>query len=265
MSCLNIIQIIDSKYIIIVYTSLESLGVPSDAAERVLNLVLDVATTAKFLREINGVPYVDLNRTSVPQSSAEADSAEEACPVQKPTPIAAQASSATVRPPPSSAQVETPQLQSTAAVDSRLRRVFVTHGKNRDLIPQLKELLEFGQLEPVVSVERQSVSQPVPDKFMSDMRSCGAAVIHVDADKELMSTEDEKGVVLNSNVLIEIGAAMALYGRRFILLVKDGIRLPSNLQGLYEVRYQGEKLDGDATLRLLKTFTELKKLPLERL
>ena len=58
---------------------------------------------------------------------------------------------------------------------------------------------------------------------------------------------------------------MALYGRRFILLVKDGIRLPSNLQGLCEVRYQGDRLDSDATLRLLKTFTELKKLPLERI
>jgi hypothetical protein len=31
---------------------------------------------------------------------------------------------------------------------------------------------------------------------------------------------------------IEIGAAMALYGRIFILLVADGTKLPSNLQGL---------------------------------
>lgn len=67
--------------------------------------------------------------------------------------------------------------------------------------------------------------------------------------------------MLNSNVLIEIGAAMALYGRRFILLVKEGITLPSNLQGLYQVRYVGETLDGDATIRLLKAINELKKEP----
>jgi hypothetical protein len=50
-------------------------------------------------------------------------------------------------------------------------------------------------------------------------------------------------VVLNPNVLIEIGAAMALYGRRFILLVKAGTRLPSNrgLPGIL-VRH----LEGDA-------------------
>jgi len=62
--------------------------------------------------------------------------------------------------------------------------------------------------------------------------------------------------------LIEIGAAMALYDRRFILLVKSGITLPSNLQGLYEVRYEGDKLDGDATIRLLKAIKDIKNHPL---
>jgi hypothetical protein len=52
---------------------------------------------------------------------------------------------------------------------------------------------------------------------------------------------------------------MALFGRRFILLVRDGVRLPSNLQGLYEVRYSGEVLDGDATIRLLGAIKDIKK------
>jgi predicted nucleotide-binding protein len=69
-------------------------------------------------------------------------------------------------------------------------------------------------------------------------------------------------VVLNQNVLIEIGAAMALYVRRFILLVKQGVELPSNLHGLYGVRYVGDKLDGDVTIRLLKAINEMKKEPL---
>ena len=64
--------------------------------------------------------------------------------------------------------------------------------------------------------------------------------------------------MLNQNVLIEIGAAMALYGRKFILLVEDGATLPSNLQGLYEVRYEGEKLDYDSTMKLLKAFADFR-------
>jgi predicted nucleotide-binding protein len=64
--------------------------------------------------------------------------------------------------------------------------------------------------------------------------------------------------VLNPNVLIEIGAAMMRYDRKFILLVQEGTTLPSNLQGLYEVRYSGDELDYPATMKLLKAFNDFK-------
>jgi len=50
---------------------------------------------------------------------------------------------------------------------------------------------------------------------------------------------------------------MALYGRNFILLVEEGVELPSNLHGLAECRYRGDGLDMAATMRLLKAFNEL--------
>ena len=64
--------------------------------------------------------------------------------------------------------------------------------------------------------------------------------------------------MLNPNVLIEIGAALALYKRNFILLVEKGVQLPSNLQGLYEVRYEGGKLDYEATMKLLRAFSDFR-------
>ena len=146
--------------------------------------------------------------------------------------------------------------------DKRLSRVFITHGKNTAFIIPLKDLLSFGQLEAIVSTERESVAQPVPDKVMNDMRSCGAAIIHVEDEQKLIDANAREQIVVNPNVLIEIGAAMALYGRRFILLVKEGIELPSNLQGLYEVRFSGEKLDGEVTIKLLKAINEIKNFPL---
>jgi predicted nucleotide-binding protein len=69
-------------------------------------------------------------------------------------------------------------------------------------------------------------------------------------------------LMLNPNVLIEIGAAMAFYGRRFILLVRDGVKLPSNLQGLYEVRYADDKLDANATIKLLEAIKDIKNYSL---
>jgi hypothetical protein len=146
--------------------------------------------------------------------------------------------------------------------DKRLRRVFITHGKNVAFIDPIKKLLTFGEMEAVVSTEKHTVSQPVPDKVMSDMRNCGAAIIHVEEELKLVDAAASEHVVLNPNVLIEIGAAMALYGRRFILLVRDGIKLPSNLQGLFEVRYSGDQLDGNATIKLLEAINDIKNHPL---
>jgi hypothetical protein len=100
----------------------------------------------------------------------------------------------------------------------------------------IKALLSYGELEPVVATESQTSSLPVPLKVMGHMRSCGAAIIHVEGERKLFDADTKEVVALNENVLIEIGSAMALYGDRFILLVKDGVKLPSNLQGLYEVR-----------------------------
>jgi hypothetical protein len=51
---------------------------------------------------------------------------------------------------------------------------------------------------------------------------------------------------------------MMRYGNNFVLLVEDGTELPSNLQGLYEVRYAGDELDNPSTMKLLKAFNEFK-------
>ncbi len=96
------------------------------------------------------------------------------------------------------------------------------------------------------------------------MRSCGAAIIHVEGERKLIDTETNEHVVLNENVLIEIGAAMALYGDRFILVVKEGVKLPSNLQGLFEVRYSGYSLGGADTIKVLQAITDMKKRPLPK-
>ena len=135
-------------------------------------------------------------------------------------------------------------------------RVFLTHGKNRTILDQVKDIVTFGQREPVVAMEHETAAKPVPLKVMDEMRTCGAAVIHVDIESFLIDSEGNEVPKINENVLIEIGAAMALYGDRFVLLVEEGVSLPSNLQGLYECRYEGDELNGPATMKLLRAFNE---------
>lgn len=234
------------------------MGVPKERTQEVLDFVLQGAAELGLLREIKGKQYVDLAGVSSPDKTDEDPLVDD--------------ESAGARAV-ASARAEEDEGQKIALnreaslhrqpqPQAQNRRVFITHGKNKSLIEPIKKLLGFGELEPVVSVEKTSISQPVPDKVMSDMRSCSSAIIHVDAEQTLIDREAQEQVVLNPNVLIEIGAAMALYGRRFILLVRDGVKLPTNLQGLFEVRYSGEGLDGDATIKLLEAINDIKNHPM---
>lgn len=134
--------------------------------------------------------------------------------------------------------------------------VFITHGQNKAIVSQVKEILQFGKFVPIVAEEQESTSRPVPDKVLKAMQSCFAGVIHVEDERDVIDQEGKSYKLLNQNVLIEIGAAMALYENNFVLLVKKGVNLPSNLQGLYRCEYEGEKLDYEATMKLLRTFNE---------
>lgn len=151
---------------------------------------------------------------------------------------------------------ETILHKQVSEVSTTNNRVFITHGKNTKILQQVKQLLTYGKYEPVVAMEHESSAKPVPSKVMDEMRGCNAAVIHVSAERELQDELGNKVPQINENVLIEIGAAMALYRENFVLLVEEGITLPSNLQGLYECRYQGDELTMTAVMKLLNAFND---------
>jgi len=225
---------------------LEELGVPRERAKEVLELILESARDVGFLREVKGNLYVDLEGIlGDGATQSQVSDLELAAPLT-----------------PDSDVKEVALHPSVAAVAAQIKppsnRVFITHGKNKEIVAQIKELLTFGNFQPIVSVEQETVSKPVPDKVMDDMRSCSAAIVHVGSETKVLGQDGQEHIMVNPNVLIEIGASMALYGRRFILLVEKGVTLPSNLQGLYEVRYEGSALDYAATMKLLKAFNDFK-------
>lgn len=237
---------------------LKSMHVPADRTKSVWDMILKSANSVGFLQTIKDRTYINLGgiRPSTAPDGQESNNEQDSPPEKQIKELVKSIQE------PDPAQVAQEIRRPVVQHEARMRRVFITHGKNTAFIDPIKELLGFGELIPVVSIQKESVAQPVPDKVMNDMRGCGAAIIHVDGEMKLSDSDLKEHTVINANVLIEIGAAMALYGRRFILLVRDGIKLPSNLQGLYEVRYQGEALDGAVTIRLLKAINEMKTVPL---
>jgi hypothetical protein len=218
---------------------LGEMGVPPDATDRTLKLIVSSAEQLGLLTEIKGKRYVRLDA----QLSAPAPPVTDA---EDPGELMVE----DIGFAPINAEVEPEKVENN--------RVFVTHGSNREIVEQIKEILKFGKFDLVVSVEKESTAKPVSQKVLDDMRSCYAGIVHVGTERKLIDEEGKSYTALNENVLIEIGAAMALYRGRFVLLVEKGVELPSNLQGLYEVRYEGTRLDYEATMKLLKAFNEFR-------
>ena len=236
---------------------LEDLGVPRDKTAEVLDRIITSAQSVGFIEEIKGKQYVSLQG-----AVGSIEPSEEGAASTDTLEVAADLNVERL-----TEAVEGKQSSAIAVAivdDERRKRVFITHGKNRAVVEPVKKLLEYGELDPIISVERQSVSKPVPEKVMDDMRSCGAAIIHVDVEQIVIDKDGNEHVSLTPNVLIEIGAAMAFYGRRFILLVREGVKLPSNLQGLYEVRYTGDAVDANATIKLLEAIKDIKNYALPK-
>jgi predicted nucleotide-binding protein len=237
----------------IAHNVLQEMGIPPGKCADVHELIVSGARSLGLVSVIKGKDYADLRGTDVSSDevSDEIDEGEASDAVPMPRVV-----------PPSAALPASRAIAPVSAHDSVNRRVFITHGKNRKFLETIKKFLAFGELEAVVSVDHSSVSQPVPEKVMGEMRSCGAAIIHVDAETKCRDENEVEHVVLNPNVLVEIGAAMALYGRRFILLTAAGIKLPSNLQGVFEVRYSGDELSADESIKLMESIRDIKNHPI---
>ena len=214
----------------------QELQAPKKRVQALYQLIVDSARLVGFLTDIDGQEYVhlDVEDTTEPVEQATAEQADE-----KPQ---------NSKQPPEPVKTDAiPQEASPANRD-----VFITHGSNWEIVEQIKELLELAKFSPIVAVEQETTG-PIPDKILNGMQGCMAAIIHVGTEQRLRDEEDEERIVLNENVLIEIGAAMALYKGNFILLVEKGVSLPSNLQGLSRIEFAGDALDYTAAVRVLKS------------
>ena len=129
-------------------------------------------------------------------------------------------------------------------------RVFITHGKNMEIVDQVKTMLELAKLDYEVAVDDESTAIPIPDKIFSAMRECNAAVICVTADDDMKVKDGEYHI--NQNVLIEIGASFVLYDKRVVLVWDKRIKIPSNLQGLYRCEFEGDELSWSSGMKLMK-------------
>jgi hypothetical protein len=136
--------------------------------------------------------------------------------------------------------------------------VFISHSKNRKILDQIKQMLAFGNFKYEVAEERETTAIPLSDKVFGLMLKCNCAIINISADEEKKQGESYG---MNENVLIEIGGAFLHYERRVILVIDKKLKdlLPSILQGLTAIFYEGDELSWNDGMRLQKALTEFRE------
>jgi hypothetical protein len=136
-------------------------------------------------------------------------------------------------------------------------RVFISTGRETKLVPQLHAALDLADIECLV-LERETVGEsPLPADVFRAMRECDAALMVL--NDEDFKSEDGGRILPVESLLIEIGAAFALYGRRVLLLHEGQLPVPANLLGLCCYRFGGDELTWDEGVQLIKAFKAFKR------
>ena len=121
---------------------LEDYGVPREKASEVLDRIDASARSVGFIEEIRGKSYVTLQGAAA-GASAELPDVRE-LPTEEDDVEKTDARAPQVPQPPSPHRGAA--LTAAIADDQRRRRVFITHGKNRDLVDPIKKLLNMASL-----------------------------------------------------------------------------------------------------------------------
>ena len=134
--------------------------------------------------------------------------------------------------------------------------VFLSHSKNMKILEQIESVLTFGNFKFEIAENEETTAIPIPKKIFGLMRKCNCAIINVSADEQEKREDGSYGI--NQNVLIEIGAAFLLYNKKVILLVDKRVKLPSNLQGLYQSQYEGDELNWNTGMKLQEALSKFR-------
>jgi hypothetical protein len=141
--------------------------------------------------------------------------------------------------------------------EEKIPWVFISHSKNKKILDQIKQMLSFGNFKYEIAEERETLAIPLSDKVFGLMQKCNCAIINISADEEKKLGENYG---INENVLIEIGGAFLHYRKRVILVIDKKLKdiLPSILQGLTAIFYEGDELSWNDGMRLQKALTEFR-------
>jgi hypothetical protein len=135
-------------------------------------------------------------------------------------------------------------------------QIFISHSENNTMMEQIKTMLDVEKINYRVAEKDDNAQIPVPDSVSETMRNCDAAIIFVSADDNETRKDGSYGI--NPDVLMEIGAAYALYNKKIVLLWDERITIPNNLLGIERCEFSGNELSWNAGVNLMKAVTKFR-------
>ena len=198
---------------------LEDLGVPAGAGARVYEVIRANAMAVGFIKPIKDKEFIDLEAGQVVEE-AEGEKVQEVA-----EPIASESIAVLPADP-------LPAMVASSTPTSQESKVFVSAGESDEIAWQIRTLLEFGGHEVMLARD------VLPDgssglgslDVIGAMRSCVAGVIFI-------NSADDGRAILPPAELMQIGAAIALFGKRLALLIHEDASVPPGLGRVEIVRY----------------------------
>jgi hypothetical protein len=149
---------------------------------------------------------------------------------------------------PGIAPAQVPRGEPERALATR-GRVYLSVPMDSPLVGQLSEVLTFGGYLPILPPDEPSPA--LSPEVMDRMRGCSAVVVDLRPDLGRPPEPDDES-------LMRIGAAVALCGDRTVFLCPADLAMPPVVEHLPHVHYDGQSLDYESTMAVVRTFNRIR-------
>ena len=139
--------------------------------------------------------------------------------------------------------------------ESRPRKVFIAHGKNKTELEQLKQLLKVVNITPVVAKDEPHAGMTISRKIPALMKECVAGIFIFTADEKVTDGEDKDVWRPSQNVIFELGLSIGLYGGKIIICKEESLKMASNFSDFGYTSFE----KGNLIAKAADVLNELKK------
>jgi hypothetical protein len=137
-------------------------------------------------------------------------------------------------------------------------RVFISFGGDGELARQLHSALDLADIEAHISERAETGRESLlPPGSVELMRRCNSSVIIIGKDDYRENAAGE--CLLEETLQIEIGAALVLYDRRVLLLWREQVDVPLNLNGMRHCHLNGDAMTWDEGVQLVRAVKTLSR------